>query len=1467
MVSEHNVSLLDLINYGLLAVNTQVRYNYRGVQYLAKISVNGEILTTDGNSYINPTHWTRTVSGNNCSGWGTVKVSPDGIPLLNLKREYLMAVNGTISKSTAPRITTPIKKSNNNNNNNNNNNEDIEDINEDISNNNNNNNHNQEESDDYNNINSNKKLNTPEPTTPQHTSTTTITTTTRKKNKIKHKSESSMNNRNNNNNSNNISIENSQSLVHILPNNYQQQQNVSPTSSASSPSNSSHDSPSSQNTIINHLHYHQNSAANSNSNNNNNNSNNGSHYSHPASSFYYYHHLHPPGVHHGGFLSHLQQSNTPSSPTTSIIPILYNITPAHNIPSHHPSHHPHIQQAPLPSYTSYHISGYPHSSVMDGSQPPIPLLPFNQQNNHHHHHPTPHQQSSHHNNNYIHHNHHQSNSHSPYHDNTCNNNPNTFKSSNNHERLTNSNAHSPYQQHQSVIPPHILQQQQQHHHHHHHQQQQAYNQQYSPIIDHISAPDGYHYSEIEANIGQIPLTPITPTLSLPYNLYPSPLYSLPNLTPQHIEAMLDDKDHSHLQSSIPHYIIQQQQQLHSQSSPNNSNNTPTTTTTTTTSNNSQPTSLQISGMLQSSLNSYTYPTIPFQKSPRAVLNSPPIFAQSTTLQSNSTAPLPIYQQPNINPNSPLLYQQHQSHLINSPRKDYKHPQQQQQQQQQVQQYSQTSQHDKKRKSENNTPSTISERIGESRESNFYDIENNVRKKFKGKNINHLHHHLHHQSSSTSSSPSSTTTSTLSYDNLRNVRQEDKSSTTTSEEEETEETANNSTSGNSSKINIGEMNYYNGSSVRIAYLNDDSVWFESCKICGSFDQDRLLFCYDCGEGYHYYCLRVNIPEDNLDYIEVWRCPQCRLCELCQYRLVDNEDTLLSCFNCDRPYHKTCLLKSDILTRQCPCYKEIEIERQLGNKMEVDKDIDQRPCVLCLKKGDLSKCEGRLIPFGIDSWVHLNCIYFSSDLVISGSDSNVLINPLKILQKSKFTKCSTCKKKGATLECCECKVAFHFPCALSDKCYINQIDRKVYCRKHCTPTSTTQPFQNNRVIQLYGNVMDIKGKLSNMITSPSNSQGQPLDIKDGFISLFSLDRNDENIQYHYKLKIGSLRLESIGEVIYENDQFYSTDMIFPVGYIAIRKYWSLFDMNERIDYLCKIVNENDRPCFYIQVLQWSESTQQESYLLNLKSQNIMELGQEFRERFTTIRSTKRPLKLDIYWFFGLTDPFVHSFIEYMPLSRRCSNYKRQYVYTETGCARSKPLGVVRALGTSQDKILIKHVQKKKNRVSLSKSVNVVQFERSIANGLKIYHEMQESKQSNIYIKLSSIHSYGGFAKRDLKDGDFITEYIGEIIRQKIADIREKQYQDKGIDCFMFRVDSDCIVDATKRGNRARFINHSCDPNAKTRIVTIGNLQKIIIVAIKDIKKDQEILYDYCFQQEPDENRVPCHCGTPICRGFLN
>ncbi|XP_041642937.1 histone-lysine N-methyltransferase SETD1B-A-like [Cheilinus undulatus] len=142
----------------------------------------------------------------------------------------------------------------------------------------------------------------------------------------------------------------------------------------------------------------------------------------------------------------------------------------------------------------------------------------------------------------------------------------------------------------------------------------------------------------------------------------------------------------------------------------------------------------------------------------------------------------------------------------------------------------------------------------------------------------------------------------------------------------------------------------------------------------------------------------------------------------------------------------------------------------------------------------------------------------------------------------------------------------------------------------------------------------------------------------------------------------------------------------------------------------------------------------------------------------------------------------------------------------------------------------------------------------------------RKKRIRFSRSHIHEWGLFAMEPIAADEMVIEYVGQIIRQVIADMREQKYEEEGIgSSYLFRVDQDTIIDATKCGNLARFINHSCNPNCYAKIITVDSEKKIVIYSRQPISVDEEITYDYKFPIE--DTKIPCLCGADSCRGSLN
>jgi hypothetical protein len=77
--------------------------------------------------------------------------------------------------------------------------------------------------------------------------------------------------------------------------------------------------------------------------------------------------------------------------------------------------------------------------------------------------------------------------------------------------------------------------------------------------------------------------------------------------------------------------------------------------------------------------------------------------------------------------------------------------------------------------------------------------------------------------------------------------------------------------------------------------------------------------------------------------------------------------------------------------------------------------------------------------------------------------------------------------------------------------------------------------------------------------------------------------------------------------------------------------------------------------------------------------------------------------------------------------------------------------------------------------------------------------QTRKKHLRFARSPIHDWGLYAMERISRGEMVIEYVGEIIRAQVADKREKAYERQGIgSSYLFRIDDDLVVDATKKGN---------------------------------------------------------------------
>lgn len=293
------------------------------------------------------------------------------------------------------------------------------------------------------------------------------------------------------------------------------------------------------------------------------------------------------------------------------------------------------------------------------------------------------------------------------------------------------------------------------------------------------------------------------------------------------------------------------------------------------------------------------------------------------------------------------------------------------------------------------------------------------------------------------------------------------------------------------------------------------------------------------------------------------------------------------------------------------------------------------------------------------------------------------------------------------------------------------------------------------------------------------------------------------------------------------------------------------------------------FYLKYQNSTFGLRSDGGMKRLKGETLDELISEFKECFEYLPKLKWPEAVKIETFLNparliasipkhLTD--LRQAIEHL-LPKECARTKG---YTKRIIQPPPPTSaklVKRAKTTSstQDEGV-----KIPNSLSYMCYLNILRADKS--------YENMEATSLGLALRPSQIAGFGLFATRKFNCGELIIEYCGELLpSEEMVNRRDQLYQLLGAryrkTCYLFRMDDGPVLDATMKGNLSRFINHSCEPNSRSRTVRLkGKNLKLCLFALKDIEPDQEIVFNYRFPVD-DGEKLPCNCGSSKCRGFMN
>lgn len=139
--------------------------------------------------------------------------------------------------------------------------------------------------------------------------------------------------------------------------------------------------------------------------------------------------------------------------------------------------------------------------------------------------------------------------------------------------------------------------------------------------------------------------------------------------------------------------------------------------------------------------------------------------------------------------------------------------------------------------------------------------------------------------------------------------------------------------------------------------------------------------------------------------------------------------------------------------------------------------------------------------------------------------------------------------------------------------------------------------------------------------------------------------------------------------------------------------------------------------------------------------------------------------------------------------------------------------------------------------------------------------------VRVALSRIHGTGVFAKRAIPRGTRVIEYTGE--RVPVERLLVEASDHSAAHVYSFRLSPSMVIDGSRGGNEARFINHHCDPNCET--YTFGD--RVYVYAMREIARGEELTFDYQLRplivgrrSKEREAAFRCLCGSPSCRGTM-
>ncbi|XP_050506470.1 histone-lysine N-methyltransferase ash1 isoform X1 [Diabrotica virgifera virgifera] len=134
------------------------------------------------------------------------------------------------------------------------------------------------------------------------------------------------------------------------------------------------------------------------------------------------------------------------------------------------------------------------------------------------------------------------------------------------------------------------------------------------------------------------------------------------------------------------------------------------------------------------------------------------------------------------------------------------------------------------------------------------------------------------------------------------------------------------------------------------------------------------------------------------------------------------------------------------------------------------------------------------------------------------------------------------------------------------------------------------------------------------------------------------------------------------------------------------------------------------------------------------------------------------------------------------------------------------------------------------------------------------------------MTDAKGWGVKTKLPIKQGEFILEYVGEVVADQEFKERMGTIYTNDTHHYCLHLDGGLVIDGHRMGGDGRFVNHSCAPNCEMQKWSVNGQFRMALFSLRDIQAGEELTYDYNFSLFNPAEGQECKCGSDLCRGVI-